>query len=234
MRQPPSIIVLLLAGYVECILLTLWDAVGGLILPPLPFIVRFAAFWGAPFFGFLIFLWALQAPRSWRRWRIVAAAGVIGLLVLAFVPRVLFDYGLSRFVRRPDLNAFVADVHRYRRITSIRAVGEDFSALNGTRVARTRIELDSLREQWDGKDAMLLSEVLARDSIDPAIYGAYRHTLRDLHLTTLTLEGDYVRLGRSRELSLVHALPGAAPPSATARPIDGGKEGDVSMSRWYD
>lgn len=231
MRRPPSIVVLLLAGYVECILLTLWDALGGLILPPLPFIVRFAAFWGAPFFGFLIFLWALQAPRSWPRWRIVAAAGVIGLLVLAFVPGVLFDYGLSRFVRRPDLNAFAAQAHRYGRIASMREDDDRPWTLNGTHIARTRIELDSIRGLWYGKDAMLLSDVLARDSIDPAVYEDYRQRLRGFHLNMLTVDGDYVRLARSRELDLVYAAPGAAPPSPSARPIGGASGGG---GRWYD
>lgn len=225
---------LLLAGYVECILLALWDAVDGLILPPLPALVRFVAFFGPPFFGFLILLWAAASPRSPRKWGIVAAAGVIGIGILAFVPGVLFGYGISRFVQRPDLNAFVADARRYGRITSMREDEDRPWTLNGIRVARTRAELDSLHRQWDGGDAMLLSDVLARDGIDPAVYEDARRRLRSFHFNLLRLDGPYVRLGRTRGLQLVYAAPGAPPPWASARPIGPATVAGARVGLWYN
>ena len=51
MRRPPSIVVLLPACYVESIPIALWDTVDGLILPPMPGILRLVSVFGAPFFG---------------------------------------------------------------------------------------------------------------------------------------------------------------------------------------
>lgn len=232
MRRPPSIVVLLLACYVESIAIALWDVVDGLILPPLPGILTIVSVLGAPFFGFLIFAWAFRSPKSWRRWGIVGSAGVLGIVFFALVSGPLSRYGFSRFVQRPDLNAFAAQVHRYERITSMLEGDERPWALNGTRVVLTRGELDSLRRSFD-EDAMLLADVLARDSIDPAVYEGYRRALRGFHFTLLRREGDYVHVGRRREFTLVHAAPGAPPPTPDAKPIVGGAAAGDSLGRWY-
>ena len=233
MRRPPSIVVLLLVGYVECIVIALWDTVDGLILPPLPSILTLVSVFGAPFFGFLIFLWALRSPKSWRRWGIVASAGVLGILTFSLVSGPLARHGIERFVQRPDLNAFAAEVHRYGRITSMREDDDRPWTLNGTRVARTRVELDSLQREFDGKEAMMLSDVLARDSIDPAVYEGFRRKLQRFRFDLLRRDGDYVRLARIREITLVHAAPGAPPPSRTAKPVGGATAAGDSLGRWY-
>ena len=41
-------------------------------------VISTAAAW---LFGFLIFLWALRSPKSWRRWGVVGSAGGLGILI---------------------------------------------------------------------------------------------------------------------------------------------------------
>ena len=233
MRRPPSFVVLLLAGYVECIVLLLWDVVGGLVVPELPFMVSVVAFVGVAVFGLMILGWALVSPRSWKRWRLVIPALVLGFLVLWYAPGPLFRFGIERFVRRPDLNAFAAEVHRYGPITHMREDGDRPWTLNGNHVARTRAALDSIRKMWYGDDAMLLADVFARDGIDPAVYEDFRGKMHRFHFERLSRSGGYLLLARTRGSGLVYA-PEGAPPLVVGGSIDGTRvKIKGRMGRWY-
>lgn len=222
----------LLLGFAASILGLLWDVVDGLILPPLPGI-GFLSFLSGLACGGAILLWALASPKSWARWRVAVPTLLLGFLIVWFVPGPLLRLAISHFLQRRDLNEFAAQVHAYGRITVMWAPGESSEWLNGSRVARNRAELDSLRNEPYVEDAMLLADVFARDSIDPGFYEDFGRKLRRFHLRRLSLHGDYVLFARSRDDGFVYAGQGA-PPLAPRGTVPGtgvvvwGRRG-----RWY-
>jgi hypothetical protein len=197
-------------GYAASVLLWLADLSAGLSRPLVTW-WALCGFLGILITGFLIFLWVLRSPGSWRRWSAAASALVLGVLILEFVPPPLIRLNDSRFLRRRDVNEFATQVHEYGRIRKMWEWPEGYThSLNGTIVRRTRAELDSLGSDW-GSNRALLADVLARDSIDPAVYEDFRRKLRRFHLETISIEGDYVLFARTRDWGLVHARKGAPP-----------------------
>ncbi|HEX8211926.1 MAG TPA: hypothetical protein VF584_17250 [Longimicrobium sp.] len=202
---------LMFVGYAASVLLWLADLSSGLYRPVVTWWALCGSL-GIMITGFLIFLWVLRSPRSWGRWSAAASALVLGVLILEVVPPPLVRLNNSRFLQRRDLNEFATQVHEYGRIRKMWEWPEGYThSLNGTIVRRTRAELDSIgTERW-GSNRALLADVLARDSIDPAVYEDFRRKLRRFHLEMISIEGDYVLFSRSRDGGLVHAKKGAPP-----------------------
>jgi hypothetical protein len=224
---------LVFVGYAASVLLWLADLSAGLYRPPVTWWALCGSL-GILITGFLIFLWVLRSPRSWRRWSAAAAALVLGVLVLEFVPPPLIRLNDSRFLRKPDLNEFATQVHEYGRIRQMWEWPEGYThSLNETVVRRTRAGLDSIgTERW-GSNRALLADVLARDSIDPAVYEDFRRKLRRFHLQTISIEGDYVLFARSRDGGLVHARKGA-PPLRSGMEVPGSHAVvESAQGQWY-
>lgn len=233
-RLRSGLIVVLFLVYGVSILLWLVDRASGLYLPS-HWPGGFFAFFGIPVFGFSIFVWALLSPRSWARWRLAGPALLLGALALWSDVGLLRRRSNERFLQKPELNAFAAQIHAYGRISQMWEWPEGFThSLNGTVVRRTSAELDSL-PSWLAKDreTALLAEVLARDSIDAAVYEDMRQKLRRFHLQSINVHGDYVLLRRSRDGGLVYATRGApALESGKTLPGTGWVIGD-RIGQWY-
>lgn len=222
---------LVFLSYAAGILLWLADLSAGLYLPVVTWWGLYG-FLGVLISGFLILLWVLRSPRSWPRWRAAACALLLGILVLWVVPPPLVRLNNARFLQRRDLNEFATQVHEYGRIREMVEWEPYTHALNGTVVRRTRAELDSVRSRGKCNPA-LLADVLARDGIDPAVYGDVRRKLRGFHLFSISVRGDYVLFGRYRDGGLVHARKGAPPlQSGTEVPGTNAVVGD-RQGQWY-
>lgn len=199
---------LLFVGYAVCMVLRVVSRVAGLYLPD-PWEPAMLA--GLALFALvpLIVLWALCSPKSWRRWGIAVPA----LLFAMFLPELPLDplthLSDTRYLQRRDLNEFAERVQGYSRIDQMWEPEPEWRWLNGTRVTATRAEADSLREHR--KDPVLvLPNVLARDSIDPAVHADFSRKLRRFHFVRLDRAGDYVVYARTnRTRDLVHARRGA-------------------------
>lgn len=173
------------------------------------------AFFGICVFGFGILIWALTSLPLWPRWRIAGPALLLGTLTVWADVGPVTRWSNARYLRQPELNEFASWVHGYGRISEMEDSGfHGFPySLNGTRVRPTRASLDSLRSRSDGdrREAALLEEVLARDSIDPAALDAIRRQMRRFGFRSFRVHGDYVAFRNSRDGGLVYAAEGAAP-----------------------
>jgi hypothetical protein len=203
-------VVILFAGYAISILLWLYDQIGGLYLPPMT-TSGLLGFLGIPAFGALILLWALLSERSWKRWRIVVPALLLGALAFSDASRPLRRMSTARYLQRQDLNAFAAQVHAYGRISEMWEWEEFTHSLNGTVVRRTRAEFDSIPSHLAHGKPALLADVLSRDSIAAPVYEDFRRKLRRFHLQSIMLRGDYVLFRRGRGSGLLYATPHAPP-----------------------
>lgn len=171
------------------------------------------AFLAAPVFGFAILCWALRAPKSWTRWRSLLAALALRVLAFSDAPFAVARLSSDRYLRRADLNAFAARVHANGRITQMwEWPGEGFThQINRTVVRRPRAELDSVRPWMQKGRPMLLADVLARDSIDPAVLEDFGRNMHRFHIIGIEVHSGHTLLRRDRDGGLLYAPSGLPP-----------------------
>jgi hypothetical protein len=156
--------------------------------------------------GFLlltaIVIYALVRPT--RKKLLGAGVSVALFIALPYCTSPITAWSDRLWVQRHrgELETFAADIAAYPRIRSMTDGAGYLKYVNGTHVAYTEAERDSV---FTGQDRRpLVATVLQRDGIDPVKYEEYRRRLREFGFWVFWAQDEGFTFGRTRDDGLVY------------------------------